>query len=326
MRMPGQATQSNKLLQRNHDTTTVQWVVLAALIAALIAAILINTVWSGAHWLAGVNYAVVFGAPAIATALLLLRRSPMQWFRKKQFASSSEAVSVKQTQKYSVDIGTDEIAQQISWSPVRSKTNGDERNCKISADSNAECLRFDPIFIYRYTGLVLIPVIMAGMSWIHFYGAADSNGIALVPASLQTFAYILGFAIVAAWLNDLRKPIPAAIFDKKRRVFWVEKRHVLGNKSGESAQMPISQIHALQIISYTGYEAFQQHQANLSAEDATPSIQSKDRLVYEYEVNVVFKNQMRVNILNHRNKRAIKKDAQTLAAFLDVPVWNRTTH
>jgi hypothetical protein len=41
-----------------------------------------------------------------------------------------------------------------------------------------------------------------------------------------------------------------------------------------------------------------------------------------YELNLVMNNAERVNIVSHGNKKRMKADAQTLAEFLDIPLWD----
>ena len=103
----------------------------------------------------------------------------------------------------------------------------------------------------------------------------------------------------------LSKPVRTLEFDKNKGVFWIEKQLIFGWKVGESAQMPIAQICSLQILSYANPEGIN-YKNQISAR--------------EHEINVVFCNDERVNIVSHRNGKAIRQDANVLAAFLEVPV------
>ena len=45
---------------------------------------------------------------------------------------------------------------------------------------------------------------------------------------------------------------------------------------------------------------------------------------YSYELNLVLANGRRINVVDHGNIESLQKDARTLAAFLDIPVWDAT--
>jgi len=135
------------------------------------------------------------------------------------------------------------------------------------------------------------------------------------------FFYLFGGIALFYIACLLRKPVRALEFDKNTGVFWIEKRRVFGWKVGESAQMPIAHIHALQIVSYTNREAYLQTSAQELPSSTHDSNHQKP--VKEYEVNVVFRNGERVNIINHKNKKAIHSDANILGAFLGVPIWDQ---
>ena len=92
--------------------------------------------------------------------------------------------------------------------------------------------------------------------------------------------------------------------------------------------MPLAQIYALQVIAYTSREHHTHCEdlalpQNSTLVEPINPISSGKRCLTEYEVNVVFQSSRRVNIINHRNARALRRDVQQLADFLNVPVWDR---
>ncbi len=84
--------------------------------------------------------------------------------------------------------------------------------------------------------------------------------------------------------------------------------------------MPIAQVAALQIIQYSKQR---QLRHTLQAQDNLSQIKTQHGCGKEYEINVVFRSGNRVNIISHRNRRAILEDCSALAAFLDVPIWHK---
>ena len=45
---------------------------------------------------------------------------------------------------------------------------------------------------------------------------------------------------------------------------------------------------------------------------------------YSYEMNLVLKDGNRLNVVDHGNQTKLREDAQALATFLKVPVWDAT--
>ncbi|AQT67233.1 hypothetical protein STSP2_00376 [Anaerohalosphaera lusitana] len=126
----------------------------------------------------------------------------------------------------------------------------------------------------------------------------------------RLFALILGgiFALTgAALLYYYSRPI---VFDKT--VGWFYK----GKKAGpdllrSSAEPPkdaarLSDIHALQIIS----------------EYCTSRGKNHTTHYYSYELNIVQKDGRRINVVDHGKLDKLTDDANALAAFLGVPLWN----
>lgn len=66
----------------------------------------------------------------------------------------------------------------------------------------------------------------------------------------------------------------------------------------------ISEIHALQIIS--------------------ERIAQKNGSYRSYELNIVKNDGKRLNVTDHGNKKRLLEDANILAQFLDIPVWDAT--
>ena len=46
---------------------------------------------------------------------------------------------------------------------------------------------------------------------------------------------------------------------------------------------------------------------------------------YSYELNLVLKDGTRLNVVDHGGKSLLNANAETLAQFLNVPVWDATS-
>lgn len=217
----------------------------------------------------------------------------------------------------------DELAQSIPWTPVRPHINGDSRNCKISDRSTATRMLFEPILTLQYTSLIIGTILLACLLSILVSDSVAqlrySSAIASLDPTVKTFIYFFGCTALFYVAFLLRKPVRALEFNRDKGVFWIEKRRVFGWKVGESAQMPITQVHALQVVNYSSRMS---DQKNSDSDNPQSGLRTDQAGANEYEVNVVFRDGKRVNIINHRNGKAISHDAAKLAEFLDVPVWN----
>ena len=203
-------------------------------------------------------------------------------------------------------------SSNICSSAMRPHINGQSRNCKINPQSTATHMQFAPILTLQYTSLLIATALLVCLLSILLSGSLPqlpySHAIAALDPTMKTFIYFFGSCALFYVATLLRKPVRALEFNKNTGVFWIEKQLVFGWKVGESAQMPIAQVHSLQILSYTNPDG----------------ISFNDHIVAkEHEINVVFISGERVNIVKHRNGSAIRRDAEALAAFLEVPVWDK---
>ncbi len=97
------------------------------------------------------------------------------------------------------------------------------------------------------------------------------------------------------------KPI---VFDKCSGLYWKGRtRHGLPPKPGELKQSALlSEVHALQLI--------------------PEWVRGSENSYYSYELNLVLNDCRRLNVVDHGGRRCIREDAEFLAQFLDVPVWD----
>ena len=98
--------------------------------------------------------------------------------------------------------------------------------------------------------------------------------------------------------------IRPCVFDKNKGYFWKGNISIDENNSNQKNKnfCKLDDIYALQTIS-------ELCKGNKSS-------------YYSYELNVVLSDGQRLNIEDHGNDSWIKRDANKLAEFLNVPVWN----
>jgi hypothetical protein len=100
------------------------------------------------------------------------------------------------------------------------------------------------------------------------------------------------------------------VFDRRRGFFWKGRKnpdHVF-DKGTLKHFAELEQIHALQLIS-----------------KLVRNSGSEDGPFLCYELNLVLEDGKRINVLNQGNQDRLREDADTLAAFLDKPVWDATS-
>ena len=309
----------NQPVATNKFTGKVPASVVIGFSALLCTLSVLNLFATDSTWLQTLNSALIWTSPILIVISLILLADN----RNLNNPTTSRRPGADQVNY------DDDIAAQIPWSAMRPHIVGESRNLKICSGSTPARLLFAPILTLQYTALFSATAVMACLLSVVMSGRLPDlpwiPTIAFIDPKLQTFIFLFGLVSLSMLFKLLHKPVRSLEFNKDKGVFWIEKRRILGWKVGESAQMPLSQIHALQIVAYTSRE----HQSNceelvLPQHSALPETNSSDnRCPGEYEVNVVFQSTRRVNIINHRNARALRRDVQELAKFLAVPVWDK---
>jgi hypothetical protein len=140
-------------------------------------------------------------------------------------------------------------------------------------------------------------------------GGKNTLSIWMVPAALKTALLLSAVVLLALIFNHLRQPLRRVIFDRNSGVFWVEQILLFNFKMAESAQMPLHQVVALQRVVHPR----ERHIGN--------GLISSSQAGSTQELNVVFRNRERVNIVCHEDCQALRTDATVISAFLQVPVW-----
>lgn len=133
--------------------------------------------------------------------------------------------------------------------------------------------------------------------------ALVEQGIVEYPLLLCGLIFTgLGLYLLISWTQPI-------VFDQTKGWFWKGKqptgqfgRSKRENNQGNNQAVELSQIHALQIIA--------------------EYCRGNKTSFYSYELNLVLHTGDRINVVDHGNHHRIRKDAETLANFLGVPVWD----
>jgi hypothetical protein len=195
----------------------------------------------------------------------------------------------------------DPIAAQTKWTPAR--RGGSSFCTRKLIQKSFHRYKFRPaigaiIFylIFLIIGLGLLAASLKAPFLPESIKMNDGSPITLIIGGV--------FALIGAGMFYFgTKPI---IFDKQQGYFY-KGRHAPSvtsyNVRGKN-HISLNQIHAIQLIS-------EFCRGNKSS-------------YYSYELNLVLQDASRMNVVDHGKLSRIQKDAQKLAEFLGVPLWDAT--
>jgi hypothetical protein len=126
---------------------------------------------------------------------------------------------------------------------------------------------------------------------------SDRIGLALSLFLLGSFLTLLGL-VAAFGRRELT-------FDKKRGLYYRGKAFNDDALPHRNRQGSLSEIHAVQVTGKPVHSS----KGNVAA-------------LRTYEINLVFRDGYRVNVLDYGNTDSVEKSARVLGKFLGVPVWS----
>jgi len=196
----------------------------------------------------------------------------------------------------------DPVAMLTDWGPLKGGGTNFRTHALVEVDPEKVAFRAtwgakSLFLVFLFVGVMAL--VWAGTLWWQFI--VDS-----VPLGGPMFVSVFGsaFTLVGAWLY--RSGTTPIVFDKRTGFFW--KGRVSPEETFNSANLKdatrLESIHAIQLLS--------------------EYCRSDKSSYYSYELNLILKEGERLNVIDHGNLRSIQKDANTLAEFLDIPVWDTT--
>jgi len=193
----------------------------------------------------------------------------------------------------------DPLALQTAWTPAdkggasfRTHRLVSVRPYRMEFRPTAGFLLFGAVFIFMGSGAVFLSIVFAVHSRTFPAGL-----IAIFPILIG-----LVFVLIGGWLiHTGSAPI---IIDKEEKAVWKGRKspREVFNASELKNYTEIKNIHALQLIS--------------------EYCSDSDSSYTSYELNLVLADGRRINLVDHGNRKKLIADAQTLAKFLAVPLWN----
>ena len=194
----------------------------------------------------------------------------------------------------------DPIALKASWEPLKKGGSNFCTHKLVQVGSNRIEFRPSRGLQFFATFMVLMFIFVPFVSQVDFKNLSGE-----ILSSSKTMVIVGSVVFVLFGMMVIGKLLfKAAIFDKNYGYFWKgrQKTDTVINPAEIKNAIALSQIHALQTIS----ERVHGNKHNYTS----------------YELNLVLKSGERVNVVDHGGKEALLKDAETLAQFLGISLWN----
>lgn len=193
----------------------------------------------------------------------------------------------------------DPVALKVSWEPVKpgganfktQKLNISPK--RISVEKTGGAIVFALVFAIPGVLAVLI-----GVPLFLWQGKIFSALFMLIWGSI--------FGGVGILMLKSEKPLT---FDKSVGVYFRGKEYKQQFSDNRENQGWLSDIYALQLLSE------RIHSSSSHGHSST---------YLSYELNLVFKDGERVNVMDHGNAAELETSAKELAGFLNVPIWQAT--
>lgn len=203
-------------------------------------------------------------------------------------------------------IFNDPLALKTSWNPLQGGGASFRTHKAVQVSANRIAFRSTPfsyaMLLIPVTFTFLFPILLIGRS------LSENGGLVLNRDSFWGVAIAVICATVSVFgYRHVRRSI---IIDQSYGFFWKGKRSK-ENQAFDPAQykdsVRLHDVHALQII----------HEwIGGSGKNSRP--------YKSYELNLVLKSGERKNVVDHGNIKRLREDANMLAQFLNVPVWDAT--
>lgn len=185
----------------------------------------------------------------------------------------------------------DPVAAEVSWTPCRGGGTSFrtrrlvmERPDRLVFRGTAQAYVFNALFAG------------GGIAFPFLIGAEGDTG-------MYIFLTLFGFIFAAAGLYGLYISARPTVLDRQRGLLWSGWG---ATESGAGRTVRLRDIHALQLVA-----------ERISSSDSRRNYTS-------YELNAVLSDGTRHNVIDHGDQAAIRADADTVADFLNCPVWDAT--
>jgi hypothetical protein len=198
----------------------------------------------------------------------------------------------------------DPVARKTDWSPA--KKGGANFYSHRLVVVNFNRLEFRATVLAKFISLLVLCIgLFLLMLFVYhsFISNESYSGFGLFMILLGSIMFSLaGCYLVFVWAAP-------AIFDKSVGYFWKGRKRIdqLDGSEDPENVAALRDIHAIQLIS-----------EYCSGSDTD----GNGNPYTSYELNLVFHNGERINVVDHSDENHLREEAETLSIFLDKPVWD----
>lgn len=200
----------------------------------------------------------------------------------------------------------DPVAEQTDWMPL------------ISGGSNSQTRAFKQLSTDRVAfrpsssvmaSVVIIFSIFIFMTGIPMYQMIRRGTFEFSPLPL------VGLIFAGIGCYTLYRFFTPVLFDRHENAFWKgwKSPDNVIRKDELKDYAPFDEIHALQIV-----------REYCEEKSSSSSGTSRTERFFSYELNLVLKDGVRVNITDHGDQSRLRADAKRLSEFLGKPLWDAT--
>ncbi|CCO46553.1 conserved hypothetical protein [Vibrio nigripulchritudo SOn1] len=184
----------------------------------------------------------------------------------------------------------DPIASKISWDPV---VPGGTRYKSQALFEEPDKVRISRSLTATLRGIAfIVPGLFALICSFTVMASNDDS-------TLSTFLLVWGGMFSAFGLRTLTRN-RKVIFDKSCGLYYFGFKQDVYDKIDPTEQGNLKDIHAIQLVR---------------------ELMGGERKYVSHELNLIFRNGERLNVMDHAKKDAIEDAAMRLGEFLDVPIW-----
>jgi len=205
---------------------------------------------------------------------------------------------IRTPQSVNVDKFNDSVAQKTSWGPL--KKGGASFGTHNLVEVSPRRLEFRPT-VFAVIFYMIFALVGFGMLGFVIYQEYQS-GFAFETDFVFLIIGGIIFSTVGIILGYLgTKPI---VFDREFGFYWKGKKKPNRDIEYSHPELftPLNDIHALQILS--------------------EYIKGNKSSYYSYELNLIFRDGSRANVVDHGNLDKIREDATRVSLFINRPVWD----
>ncbi|MET0029123.1 MAG: hypothetical protein ABW101_15955 [Candidatus Thiodiazotropha sp.] len=190
-----------------------------------------------------------------------------------------------------------ESSVETEWSPANPNNGQTYQNRRIRRAST--------------TRWEVVPTLKSMMIYLYLTIFGAVIAIATLLSGTSLLPSLFGLVVAIAGLLLIYGETTPVVIDKASGLLYREPRLPLfpGHRENRPVSYPLKDFHAVQVL--------KEKECLCAGESTHP--------YYSYELNLVFLDGSRFNLMDHADLRKLNNDARLLARFLDLPLWERDT-